>query len=318
MRTLTKAADKDFTVLNLTDIHWDIVAWKPGNREYETVVGTIRELINRTQPDLITVSGDLSWGMAVESYVAVADLLDSFGIPWAPVWGNHDYEKPEVNQGAVEEFSKRQLCLFEAGEADLGCGNYTIAIQEKGRTVAGLLMADTHKGATYVDENGEEKGTWGRLYPNQLEWIRQEAKQLNADTALIQHIPIFGFIEVSQAAYRADVDLKALALEESMAGICWNPGYKDSVGVQHEGICSYPMDEGALEACQDAGIKAIIVGHDHNNNWIINHKGIRMVFSLKTGPGCYWEPALNGGTVIKITSQGIGDIYHEYVREDAV
>ena len=58
---------------------------------------------------------------------------------------------------------------------------------------------------------------------------------------------------------------------------------------------------------------AIIVGHDHNNNWIIRHKGIRFVFSLKTGPGCYWEPALNGGTVLKITSNGIGDIYHEYV-----
>jgi len=55
------------------------------------------------------------------------------------------------------------------------------------------------------------------------------------------------------------------------------------------------------------------VGHDHNNNWIIRHRGIRFVFSLKTGPGCYWEPELNGGTVIKITSNGIGDIYHEYV-----
>ena len=58
MRVLTKAADKDFTVLNLTDIHWDIVAWKPGNDEYEMVVATIKELVRRTQPDLITVSGD--------------------------------------------------------------------------------------------------------------------------------------------------------------------------------------------------------------------------------------------------------------------
>ena len=115
MRILPKTADKDFTVLNLTDIHWDIVAWAPGNQEYETVISTIQELIQRTQPDLITISGDLSWGMAVESYVAVADLMDSFGIPWAPVWGNHDYEKPEVNRGAVEEFAKRPLCLFEAG-----------------------------------------------------------------------------------------------------------------------------------------------------------------------------------------------------------
>lgn len=313
MRVLTKAADKDYTVLNLTDIHWDIVAWKPGNDEYEMVVATIKELVRRTQPDLITVSGDLSWGMAVESYVAVADLLDGFGIPWAPVWGNHDYEKPEVNQGAVEEFARHPLCLFEAGDQDLGCGNYTLLVQEEGRTVAGLIMSDTHKGATFVDEKGEEKGTWGRLYPNQLDWIKEQCKLISADTAVIQHIPVFGYMEASQAAYKENLDLKTLTLAESRNGTCWNPGYEDSVGVQHEGICSYPLEDGALEAFREAGINAVIVGHDHNNNWIIRHKGIRFVFSLKTGPGCYWQPELNGGTVIKITSQGIGDIYHEYV-----
>ena len=313
MRILSKTAGKDFTVLNLTDIHWDIVAWAPGNQEYETVVGTIRELVQRTKPDLITISGDLSWGMAVESYVAVADLMDSFGIPWAPVWGNHDHEKEAVNQGAVEEFAKRPLCLFEAGEPELGCGNYTLVIREEGRTVAALLMADTHKNAMTIDENGNEISTWGRLYPNQLDWIRQQCKELRTDTALIQHIPIYGYDEAAQAAYRSDVDRKSITVEESYSSACWNPGYEDSIGVQHEGICSFPEDEGALEVCLEAGIKAIIVGHDHNNNYIIRHKGIRFVFSLKTGPACYWQPELSGGTVIKITSQGIGDIYHEYV-----
>ena len=313
MRILTKTADKDFTVLNLTDIHWDIIAWIPGNQEYEMVVGTIRELVQRTQPDLITISGDLSWGMAVESYVAVADLMDSFGIPWAPVWGNHDYEKETVNQGAVEEFAKHPLCLFEAGDPELGCGNYPLVIQEEGRTVAALLMTDTHKNAKIIDENGNERSTWGRLYPNQLDWIRRQCKELNTDTAIIQHIPIYGYEEAAKAAYPSDLDRKSVTLEESYGSACWNPGYEDSIGVQHEGICSFDVDEGALDACLEAGVKAIIVGHDHNNNWIINHKGIRFVFSLKTGPGCYWEPALSGGTVIKITSQGIGGIYHEYV-----
>ena len=313
MRTLSKAPGKDFIVLNLTDIHWDIVAWTPGNQEYEIVTKTIHELISRTHPDLISISGDLSWGMAAESYVAVADLIDSFGIPWAPVWGNHDFEKPDVTQAAVCEFAKRPLCLFEAGDPALGSGNYTIAIQENGRTVAGLIMADSHRGATFIDEAGVEQGTWGRLYPNQLDWIREQGNTLNADAALIQHIPIFGYIEAFNASFRANLDPKAVTMEESEAGICWNPGYEGSVGIQHEGICCYPQDEGALEACQAAGISAIIVGHDHLNNWIVRHKGIRFVFSLKTGPGCYWDPALNGGTVLKITSDGIGDIYHEYV-----
>ena len=38
-----------------------------------------------------------------------------------------------------------------------------------------------------------------------------------------------------------------------------------------------------------------------------------MVYALKTGAGCYWEPELNGGTVVKIGKDGVKDIYHEYV-----
>ena len=60
MHILKKTEDKDFTVLNLTDIHWDIVDWKPGNEQYEAVMKTIKTMVDRIQPDLITVSGDLS------------------------------------------------------------------------------------------------------------------------------------------------------------------------------------------------------------------------------------------------------------------
>ena len=34
---------------------------------------------------------------------------------------------------------------------------------------------------------------------------------------------------------------------------------------------------------------------------------------MKTGMGCYWAPDLNGGTVLKIDSDGVKSIYHEYV-----
>ena len=132
MGILKKTPGKDFTVLNLTDIHWDIVAWMPGNKEYETVVGTIRELIARTQPDLITVSGDLSWGMAVESYVAVADLLDSFGIPWAPVWGNHDNQSID-NQNA----------RYQAQKHSQRIGHFLHALRQK--TLELLLIEIAHR-----------------------------------------------------------------------------------------------------------------------------------------------------------------------------
>ena len=49
------------------------------------------------------------------------------------------------------------------------------------------------------------------------------------------------------------------------------------------------------------------------NNFSINYRGVRLTYALKTGPGAYWEPEMNGGTVIKIGSRGLCDMYHEYV-----
>ena len=42
-------------------------------------------------------------------------------------------------------------------------------------------------------------------------------------------------------------------------------------------------------------------------------KGVQLIFATKVGPGCYWEQALNGGTVLKINQNGVYESYHEYV-----
>ena len=59
--------------------------------------------------------------------------------------------------------------------------------------------------------------------------------------------------------------------------------------------------------------KTVLAGHCHVNNFFIKYEGVRIGFTLKTGPGCSWRPYLNGGTVIKIDSNGVRELYHEYV-----
>ena len=60
-------------------------------------------------------------------------------------------------------------------------------------------------------------------------------------------------------------------------------------------------------------IKTVVAGHEHVNNWMVNYEGIKLVYSLKTGMGCYWNPILNGGTVLAVGSDGIREIKHEFV-----
>ena len=90
MIVLQKQKNKKFTILNFSDPQLSDAEWKEGRAEGILLRETVTAMINKVQPDLITVSGDLAWAGNYESYANLADLLDSFGIPWAPVFGNHD------------------------------------------------------------------------------------------------------------------------------------------------------------------------------------------------------------------------------------
>ena len=59
--------------------------------------------------------------------------------------------------------------------------------------------------------------------------------------------------------------------------------------------------------------KYVISGHEHINNFSINYKGVRLVYALKTDLGAYGQIPFNGGTEIRITSDGIADVHHEFV-----
>ena len=319
MKILQKRPGKDFVVLNLTDTQLANCEWEDGHINRRILEYTVTELVDRLQPDLITLSGDLAWAGHAEAYDKLAAFLDGFGIPWSPVWGNHDnQEGPEHIAGVVERFSKCKNFCYESGDPAIGNGNYVICIEEEGRVVSAIVMMDSHDREPHTNAAGETWNQWARLTKPQLAWYTRQMEGLKEqgcqDVSVIMHIPIYAYRLATKAAYKATVDHEKLTLEESLGVDCWNEGYTGSIGVQYEGIGSYPEDDGALEVFQNSGItKRILSGHDHVNNWIIRYEGIQMVYTLKTGPGCYWRPSLNGGTVLKIGEKGVYDVVHEYV-----
>ncbi len=316
MLKLKKAPEKDFVLLNLTDTQLRDSEWEEGGN-CRFLLHTVKTLVERTRPDLITLSGDLAWAGQDESYDKLADLLDSLGIPWAPVWGNHDNQMgAEYIETVVGRYLTHPCCLYERGPAELGNGNYVIAITEGDKIVSAVIMMDTHDKIPFeANKNGK---SWASLTEEQLDWYREQIRALSAtgcsDTVLIMHIPCYAYRAATAAAYKADLDLKQMTLEQAEGKAVWNDGYEDSVGVQYEGIGCISYDDGVFETLAEQGsTKHVITGHDHVNNWIINYKGIKLVYALKCGCGCYWNPILNGGTVLKIGSQGVRDIKHEYV-----
>lgn len=316
---LQKAADKDFVILNISDPQLTSAEWQAGAPARTVLLKTMEELVARVKPDLITISGDLSYGDQHQAYECLASYLDSFCIPWAPAWGNHDNQTGLDNiRKIAEKFQKHQFCVLRDGPEELGNGNYVIEIREQDIPVSAVFIMNTHDREAYPTPDDPDNKCWSKLYPEQLAWYKSMAKELKTagfkDSAIVTHIPIYAYRLAFQAAYDNAVPAEQLNYQQTLNGACWNPGYEDSFGYKHEEIASFPEDEGALDALKEADFTSyIICGHDHVNNTVIKYQGITMIYSLKAGAGCYWEYQCNGGTVLTIGHDGIKGVHHEFV-----
>lgn len=329
MFRLKKESGRDFTVLCLADPQLHGYEWEPTAYTRPILIHTVDTLIGRNKPDLILVAGDMSYAGyegCDQAHDNFADLMESYGIPWAFVWGNHDDQGgPDFVRRTAERYLQRPHCLFEAGDARMGCGNYVIAIEEDDRIVSAFLMMDSHDCCfdvkPYIDENGVECVYDSSLNALQRVWYQEQIAALRSmgctDASLLMHIPFFAFHEAYRAAYKdpSDEALSALAVSETFAGApCWNPEYADSFGAKHEGISTYGHEDGIFDLIRETGMtKHVFVGHDHVNNWSISYKGIRLTYITKCGMGNFPEPQFNGGTVVRIGSDGIRSVEHDYV-----
>ena len=295
---LEKKKDKDFVILNITDPHfsdYDIRAFMAFPAS-----STIKRLVKEVQPDLITVTGDIVCGDSTEySIKRFTDLMNSFGIPWAPVFGNHDAEANCDYNYLAETMQKSPYCVMKKGDPKLGCGNYIINIAyrdgESTQTVHSLIMADT--GRSHLSEN-------------QIEWYKWAANGISelsgheVESTVMFHIPC----AEDHYAYDAAGDAGSKV---------WREGF-DARGTLNEKICcprdedGAPVNNGFFAAVKEVGsTENIICGHEHLNDFSIMYEGVRLTYTLKVGMGSGSKSGMNGGTKITVSDTGLS-IEHLY------
>lgn len=304
---LEKIPGEDFVVLNLADVQLgdDEVYADEGIYSEEL----IRKLVAEKEPDLITLSGDNAWGSM--SYIELINLLDSFGIPWAPVMGNHD------GQGCISEFwvaynlASAENCLFQFGPKDMGYGNYIINITENDRIIHTLFMMDTHDGAEFTLEDGTVVEGYDHLWPNQLAWYEWAVNGIadiegkTVESTVIMHIPVYEIYDAwDSVSIEGDNELGVIDPENTVG----------ATGQKGEESCPAPVNNGFFDLCKELGsTKNIIMGHDHKNDFSVLYDGIQLTYGVKSGFGSYWREDMIGGTTIHINSLGNASIQqHHY------
>ena len=105
--TIYIPTERNLRVAQFTDLHFgdEKAGGYSNNREARTIE-FMQQVVNETNPDLIILTGDILFGKKVngpKGLQKVLDIMDSFKIPYAYLYGNHDAE--ELTEG----YSKKEL-----------------------------------------------------------------------------------------------------------------------------------------------------------------------------------------------------------------
>ena len=279
--TLEKQPGQPFVILNLADVQLcDLEDLFHMGETRQKIAG----LIEKTHPDLITLTGDQTWSNEnLISLLSLVSWLDSFQIPYAPVFGNHDFGNDKNSAvldcaACCDVYEKGKFSLFKRGPSNLGSlGNYVVNVTEEGKIVKTLYFLDSG----YEDCITDAQIAWVQWNAN---GIRAANGGAYAEAACFFHLPLPEYAEAYRQYRTGEGNVEAVGevyVTYSLAGSSQN---------------------GFFAAAKSVGVSDMVCGHQHGNLFTLQYDGVRLTFALKTGKlGGYYageDVTLDGATCL--------------------
>ena len=308
--------------------------WAADKKE-ERCYGYLREIITNTSPDLIIITGDIIYGEFDDNgdnMIEFVKFMESFNIPWAPVFGNHDNESKMGADWQSEQFENAENCLFLQRELT-GNGNYTVGIEQGGELKRVFFMLDSNGCGNVSAEslaNGHTVSYVG-FGKDQIDWYTDTAKKITNVS------PKTRFSAAWHIQPNVFLDALALYDTDGTAKV-----FIDYVENRHDGDFGYigaklkgewDIDKSVFNGFKKLGFDSIFVGHEHQNSASIVYEGVRLQYGMKSSAydrlnyidgsgnieGTYYstDTPWVGGSVIKLSEAdgSICDAYIYYCKE---
>ncbi len=333
----TFTTDEDFKVLQLTDVH--IGGGFMSLKKDAMALNAVAAMIKAEQPDLVIATGDVSYPVPFQagtfnnlsSAKIFAALMEQLGVYWTLGFGNHDTEAYSYyDREYLSEFYSSEdfkYCLYTAGPDDVdGYGNQIINVKNTdGIITQSLYVFDSH---SYTD--GDFLGIFWKydnIHENQVQWykdnviaynaqnnalLKEMGKEENSDikSAAFFHIPLTeqrdAWYEYRDAGYQDTEDVKLIY------GVAGEGGNVVFCGMHEDNLFETMVELGST--------KAIFCGHDHDNNFSIDYKGIRFTYGMSIDylayPGIYKRGSQRGCTVINFAPHATFDCSQRNYYQD--
>jgi hypothetical protein len=278
----------------------EIALWQPESIPVQCA-DQIKSVVAQANPDLIFITGDVIYGEFDDlgtSFELFCDFMDGFGIPWAPVYGNHDNESRKGIDWQNGRFEAAELCLFKKGSTT-GNGNFSVLITRDGQPCRALYLMDS--GACMGSPDASVRRGPG-FTADQYDWLYATADRLTEVSGgtpvpafLGFHIPTIQFHQAAvEKGYQTSDEQ-----EKYVIGVT-SPAKDGDFGCKREPIGCFGTPEDFVDRLHGAGIDGVFVGHCHANNTSVLWRGIRWTYGLKTGQYDYRTPGQLGGTLITL------------------
>ncbi len=309
-------ADGEFKVLILPDVH----VYNGGLTAAQQ--NLIKTTVDKEQPDFVILTGDnvralssnpitneSQFRTALDSMVG---YLESKGIYWMHVYGNHDEENNAISLEQQQViYESYPHCLSKDSVKSLnGVGNYVVPLYGSDTSQDEIKFAFwgldsgnrlTAEELQYYFPDGSVTSSYDFIHEDQVEWYVETSKAI--ENSVGAKVP-------GLMAFHIPLNEYETAWNERTSSI-----YSDE---KNEGVSKSKCNGGLYDAMVERGdIKATVCGHDHINNFMVEYGGIKLCYSGKMSTNGYHDEACMGGRVFVIKEQTPEqvDTYMSYLND---
>ncbi|MDR2267712.1 MAG: metallophosphoesterase [Christensenellaceae bacterium] len=275
---------EEYKILYLSDLHY------LGLAIYDSKIDkNVKALVKKEAPDLIVLLGDQTSSPFNEKvYRHCVSLFDSFELPWALVFGNHDDDWHADKAYLSLMLRKSKYLLYLDGPNIGGLGNYFINFRYQEKPIHTLYLMDSDDNGVSLISKFDWKFAKHRLEievdRELLDWYEWAVAGNNTSSTIATHIPLLEYEIAYDNAEQNDTVLRGLRRER-------NDSYEVNIGL---------FDK--ITALKST--KAVIAGHNHKNDFAVIYQDVQLMHCVTSGFTTDGVDGIHGGTVSIINKDG--------------
>lgn len=322
---------EDYKVLQLTDIHWSV------NTNTKAQAAYLTRVVKAADPDFIMITGDSLLGATTSTGTLLLNTIESWKIPYAITWGNHDREGEYSPAWLSQLWSQGEYSYYNEVDDDVfGRSNYVIPLINgtSRKAVWNLYSIDSN---SYPASESGLYYDYDVIHDDQVEWFKKAAAASTAENGAVVpglaffHIPLYQWFYGYVDEHKNNTEpLIGEVLEESYLTVAPKEivDLYESAGLSKEDIKVWAgyKDTGFFDAGVSNGVKGFFCGHDHSNDWgdvYSDAAGKAFIgYGVKSGTELYYAHSekrnvdMIGGSLLTLHSDASYNIDHLFVPVD--